>query len=90
MAENYPDYEPPEDDEEENTELNLEQLVETGTEAIPEESAVPVKELSIYEQINNDYVRITFMTVAIMSSIFTLVSCWLTYEAVTYFFLMTY
>ena len=45
-------------------------------------------DLGMYEALNNDYVRITFLSVAIMTSTLSLITFYLTYEFLTYWFLM--
>ena len=82
MEENYPDWEP-----EPVPEILYEEQVSedlfTG-----EPTNKQTSDLGFYKSIDNDYVRITFLIVAVTTSIFSLISFYLGYEFLTYWLLM--
>ena len=77
-----------------STIMNLNMFYElTGSYELPQyyHQSLPMvtqEDLGLYKSINNDYVRITFMTVALMTSTISIVTFYLGYEFATYFTMM--
>ena len=63
----------------------------TTEESTTEEDTEPIEEekkASFYSKINNDAVRITFLTVAMLTSELSLLNSWVLYSILKYWFLI--